>query len=138
MKPPAPRPALRRADDADIHPALSAVPSEEGPVIRTRLREVGKDETITLPSKVKPAEKKPRVKPSKQKEVKRATQPFLSAGKATSDVYRTHRDKKVSLDVKVPKSVRKAIRSVARASDSSPDELVTQILKDWLGDPRRW
>ena len=120
MNTPRPRPALRRADDAEVHPALSIAPSQAPP-------------TVLAARAADPARSEPEQKKGKEK-------PFRGAGKATSDVWRSggNKDKPVRLQVSVPKRVRKQLRAVAKESDSSLDDLVTEILTTWLGDPRRW
>lgn len=131
MNPPKPRPALRRADDAGVHPALSIAPSQAPPTaLAGRVTDAGAagDDQSKLP---------PRPKDKAGKKGKKA-EPFRGAGKATSDVYRARSDKRVSLQVQVPKSVRKELRAVSKASDTPMDELVTEIFTTWLGDPRRW
>jgi len=119
-----PRPALRRANDADIHPALAVVPAKEASTLRRSARP-GDDSA--KPDSGKSGSGK------KGKKGKR----YQGAGRSTSDTMRPGSNKKVDLKVKVPKSMRKEIRAISKASGASPDELVTEVLNAWLGDPRR-
>ncbi len=122
---PQPRPALKRAEDADLHPALSVAPTQ----VPTQLtRDVAAEEPDV------PA-------PKKRKKSKQGKKRFQSAGQATSDVLRGANrasDKAVKMSVRVPKNVQKEIKAVAKHSGSSVDAIVTQALAEWLGDPRRW
>jgi len=115
---PQPRPALKRAEDADLHPALTVAPTQM-PVPR------GKEsagDTVTLVPPGKPSDRKLR-----------------APGHATSDVLRRGKSaKKARLDVKIPKTLRKQVKQVAKHSGASVDDIVARALADWLGDPRRW
>lgn len=135
---PQPRPALKRAEDADLHPALAVAPTQ----LPTQL---GRDTPQTPDVAVAQdrAKSKPKGKGKrKRKESTGKDQPrFLSAGRATSDVLRPRErgdDKPAKLSVKVPKQVRKEIRAIAKHSGTSVDAIVAQALSEWLGDPRRW
>lgn len=128
MTPPQPRPALRRADDATVHPALSIAPSQAPPALRST--------RATEPA----PQPEPKPKGKKAKGKKQDAPRFRGAGKATSDVWRGvgGSDKPVRLDVTVPKSLRKELRAVSKASGTPVDALVAQALTAWLGDPRQW
>lgn len=116
---PQPRPALKRADDADLHPALTVAPAQM-PVPRGK--ESAGDTVTTVTAAGKPNAKK-----------------FRSPGHTTSDVLRGGKPaKKARLDVKIPKSLRKQVKQVAKHSGTAIDDIVTKALTDWLGDPRRW
>ncbi len=145
---PQPRPALKRADDAELHPALSVEPTQ----LPTRLakdlaaqqRAAGQAATDRAgKSAGKPAGKADKRKPDSGRFAKseKGSKPFQSAGQATSDSLRGKSDKRakqVRLDVQVPKKLRKELRAIAKHSGSSVDSIVTHALNDWLGDPRRW
>lgn len=135
MTTPQPRPALRRADDAGVHPALAVAPSQAPPM---RLRQAEPAQPELKPAKTKAKPKTGKGTSSSAETTAEARQPLRSAGRATSDSLRPARDKKVVLQVKVPKSTRKQLRAVARHSGTSVDQLVVAALTDWLGDPRRW
>lgn len=147
MSTPPPRPALRKAADAHIHPAapghsLHALrPSpDDGPTVptpRTDVEAVGptraKDSTKAL---VSPG--------GGDSDQHRLSGPLRGT---TSDTLRSaarkahrHRrstdkraDKAVDLGVKVPKNVRKEFRAAVRADKRDPDVVVTALLKAWLG-----
>lgn len=125
---PQPRPALKRAEDADLHPALSVAPAQ----VPTQL---ARDTGLRRAKEQSPAEETVAVKG------KRKGKKFQGAGRATSDSLRGRPDKDakpVKLDVKVPKKLRNEIRAIAKHSGTSVDAIVSQALADWLGDPRRW
>lgn len=150
---PQPRPALRRAPDADIPPAL-VIPLQGG----GRPRVVADTPAVVADAPASANGKKPTGKKSKKaakakkaaakakKDTRRAAdkakaasaQRFRGAGRATSDALLFNSTKRVPLKVQVPKSVRDEIRGVARMSGASEDDLVSEILTAWLSEPRRW
>jgi|CXWK01.1.fsa_nt_gi hypothetical protein len=125
---PQPRPALKRAEDADLHPALSVEPTQ----LPTQL---ARENAAADAAKQSSGSKRGKSKGGKK---------FQSAGQATSDSLRARPgkpakpEKLVSLDARVPKRVRKELKAIAKHSGSSVDAIVTQALTEWLGDPRRW
>ena len=125
---PQPRPALKRAEDADLHPALSVEPTQ----LPTQL---ARENAAADAAKQSSGSKRGKSKGGKK---------FQSAGQATSDSLRARPgksakpEKLVSLDARVPKQVRKELKAIAKHSGSSVDAIVTQALTEWLGDPRRW
>ncbi|MDP4015122.1 MAG: hypothetical protein U0990_02840 [Candidatus Nanopelagicales bacterium] len=136
-----PRPALRRAPDADVHPALLLRLDE--PELETG--EAGKTgsalERAPGTDKSSKADKADAGKAGKSgKADKAGGSSFLAAGHATSDSMRLGRPqgKKVDLKVKVPKSLRKQLRERAAQSDQTLDALVTEVLVAGLGDGRWW
>lgn len=143
MTTPEPRPALRRADDAGVHPALSVAPSQAPPPPFST-RDGSDGGAVTggkggKGGKLKVAEEVDRsAQRSGSKRAKGSAKSFRSAGHATSDAVRTSSDKLVPLDVRIPKSTRKQLRAVAKQSSTPVDELVAAALREWLGDPRRW
>ncbi len=56
----------------------------------------------------------------------------LSAGNTGDSVLRGKPEKTVALEVNIPKSLRKRLRSRAGELDISVDELATQLLRDGL------
>ncbi len=147
---PQPRPALKRAEDADLHPALSVAPAQLPTQVardggaRRLAAAAAFDGRLAPPPPPPPAAGKAG-KSGKGKKEGRSK--FQAAGQATSDslrakphkVAKPDKDAKpVTLEVKVPKRVRKEIRAIAKHSGSSVDAIVTQALTEWLGDPRRW
>lgn len=139
MTTPQPRPALRRADDAGVHPALAVAPSQAPPALRPRPVAAEPPEPGAGRPKAKPDKAKGKTKGKNAKaQVAEQRQPLRSAGHTTSDALRLSGSKRVTLQVRVPKSTRKQLRAVAKHSGTSVDELVVSALNDWLGDPRRW
>lgn len=129
---PQPRPALKRAEDADLHPALSVAPAAVPTQMTGGLRRAAE------PTPDSPQDK---AKSAKGAKTKGKGKKFQGAGRATSDSLRAKPDKDdklVTLDAKVPKKVRKEIRAIAKHSGTSVDAIVSQALTEWLGDPRRW
>ncbi len=138
MSTPAPRPALKKAADAHIHPAAPghsvhslrpAAPAEapgapgsaESPGEASLVESAGRSTDTaqhrlsgplrgTTSDSLRAAAKKARTRPS---------------GKAD--------EKPVDLGVKVPKSVRKDFRAAVKADKRDPDAVVTALLKAWLG-----
>ena len=88
-KKPEPKPALVRADDAEIHPVSGRV---ESPRRRVKPKQGATSDTIHGPSK----------------------------------------DKNVDLAVRVPKSLRKKIRAMAKDRKVTPDDIVSEILRTAL------
>ena len=141
MSTPAPRPALKKAADAHIHPAAP------GHSLHT-LRPAA-DTAAPLP------------RPSQDPEPSAAATPLSKpAGKSadpaqhrlsgplrgtTSDSLRAAAkkartrpsgkadEKPVDLGVKVPKSLRKDFRAAVKADKKDPDAVVTALLRTWLG-----
>ena len=140
MSTPAPRPALKKAADAHIHPAAPGhslhtlrpapdAPPAPGPRQDSRIdaeaaplaKSSGKSADPgphrlsgplrgTTSDSLRAAAKKARHRPS---------------GKAE--------EKPVDLGVKVPKSLRKDFRAAVKADKKDPDAVVTALLKAWLG-----
>lgn len=135
---PTPRPALRKAPDATIHPAAPVADDSLDPVVN--------------PKSAKKAGKQLEARPTHLR-------PVVGLGGSTSDVLRrapegddkkgqgknkSKGDKKrakkaakvhqrrVDLKVKVPKDVRRALRSNAKARGTSVDDVVTNVLQGWL------
>ncbi|MCH9815242.1 MAG: hypothetical protein K0U64_02165 [Actinomycetia bacterium] len=121
---PAPRPALRRAADADRHPALvSVVPQARSGAAEGR--------TTTKATKRK----------NKSKKGQKAN--LLSAGRATSDTIiqgtkPKKPPKKVKLTLEIPKPLRKELRRRAKAAGVPVEEFTADLLAVWVGDDRWW
>lgn len=112
---PEPRSGLSKAADAEVHPALP--PSEV-------VVPVGAIDAGAQPAK--------KVKAQDKAKPKSKSNPLTAGrGKATSDTIRgTSKGKNVDLGVKVPKSLRKALRQEAVRRGIKVDELVTILLSD--------
>lgn len=145
---PQPRPALRRAPDADIPPALVIPLQGHGrPVVvadtpavlpDARPKPDGRKAKKAARAKKSDAKAKKDAKRAAKKAKAASAQRFRGAGRATSDALLFNSSKRVPLKVEVPKSVRDEIREVARMSGAREDDLVSEILTAWLSEPRRW
>lgn len=131
MTAPTPRPALRKAPDAHVHPADPA-------------RTTGAPPPRAMPPTPAPTAAKPTSLPLPR--LHRLTGPPRGA---TSDTLRQKKgtraqdrraraaakqakEKQVELTVKVPKSLRKDLRAAAKASGRSTDEVVTSLIRAWI------
>lgn len=155
---PKPRPALQKAPDAGLHPALTpdsalALPeaANAGKTGKKNSKEASegkaKPELAKKDSAKKNSAKKQAAGKSGQKSAKTykkqrksRERAFLSAGKTTSDSIITSKpgSDDVLLKVSMPKPLRKEIRRRAAQSGKSVDDFVTDVLAAWLGDGRWW
>lgn len=145
---PAPRAALRKAADATVHPAVGftgAEPSRaETTAQRSHIAAVpAADQQHAVEGRggaddqVRPLAR-PTGKGKKGKAAKRSTGRKFQG--ATSDVLRhpepRERDillgKQVTLQVQVPKRLRKAARAQAERQGTTIDEVVTGLLAGWV------
>ncbi len=119
MNNPAPRPALRKAPDADIHPAIPQTDqatidlraaTQATPAIK---HEVSVTSTVPEPKKAEP---------KKDSTKKALVHPKAHKRKA----------KRIALRVKVPRSVRSQLRATAKARGTSVDDVVSTVLEGWL------
>ncbi|HEX6887723.1 MAG TPA: hypothetical protein VF143_06425 [Candidatus Nanopelagicales bacterium] len=129
MTTPAPRPALKRAADAHIHPAAPAGASHLRPA--------------PDPGEVTDAPLLPEPRPAAEPAgaVSRLSGPLggttsdalRAAGKRARRGGRGGRDeKRVELTVQVPKALRKEFRAALKAEQLDADEVVTTMLRVWL------
>jgi hypothetical protein len=141
MSTPAPRPALKKAADAHIHPAAP------GHSLHT-LRPAA-DTAVALPEPRKDPEPSspatPLAKPSGKSDdptphrlsgpLRGTTSDSLRAAakKARTRPSGKADEKPVDLGVKVPKSLRKDFRAAVKADKKDPDAVVTALLTAWLG-----
>lgn len=141
MSTPPPRPALRKAADAHIHPAA---PGHSLHALRP-----SPNDSPTVPTPRTDLEAVPATTAKDSTKDSKSDQHRLSGPLrgTTSDTLRSaarkahrHRrstdkraDKAVDLGVKVPKNVRKEFRAAVRADKRDPDVVVTALLKAWLG-----
>ena len=133
MSTPAPRPALKKAADAHIHPAAPGH-SPRG------LKQAGDGEGATPEPAV---EEYPEAPGPEAPQGHRLSKPL---GGSTSDTLRggaRHRrrrsaeraakpEKTVELTVKVPKSLRREFREAAKSAKKDPNDVVTALLRAWL------
>lgn len=127
---PHPRPALRKAPDASVHPAAPVVGPQDPPAVvdpgkkgaaeaarPSHLRPVVGLGGVTSDGLRKAPEEAKKSKKSKEKHAKKAA--------------KVHQ-RRVDLKVKVPKDVRRALRTKAKARGTSVDDVVTNVLQGWL------
>ena len=134
---PTPRPALRKAPDATVHPAAPVVgPADPPPVVEPN-RAAGSS-TSPRPTHLRPVvglggvtsdglRKAPEEKKAKKGKGKSAKENAKESKKAA----KVHQ-RRVDLKVKVPKEVRQALRTNAKARGTSVDDVVTNVLQGWL------
>lgn len=135
MSTPTPRPALRKAADAHIHPAAPGH-SPRG------LRHAEEEAPDASDQASGPPQDQPAPPEAAGPGGHRLSGPPTGT---TSDSLRTGKggrrrgqpdkapqEKLVTLDVQVPKSLRKELRAAAKASRHTPDEIVTALLRGWL------
>lgn len=154
--PPPPRPALRRAADAEVHPALVVHRALEvtptGSAEPVKQRDTATVRRIKAAgAKHRPKNKAPRDRGTKDmgsKDKVAAGKPgvravgggLLGPGRTTSDSLRPKRTpgKLARMDVKVPKSLRRQLRRRAAESGRTVESLVTEILTAAMADGRWW
>lgn len=117
---PGPRPALRKAPDADLHPASSAENPQEVSV-------EGAIVGATEPAAVIPLQ-------GRSRRLGGATSDTLLPRKQSPNgkPARKPAEKRVQLRVRVPKSVRAQLRARAKARGTSVDDVVSTVLAGWL------
>ena len=129
MSTPAPRPALKKAADAHIHPAAPGH-SPRG------LRQAADSEAAEDAGAAAPAD----AAGESSEEGHRLSGPphgttsdsLRSGGRRAGRRGEGGRNKLVDLGVQVPKGLRKELRAAAKASKRTPDEVVTALLRGWL------
>lgn len=129
---PNPRPALRKAPDASVHPAAPVVgPADAPPVVAPDARSTSS--AAPRPTHLRPVvglggvtsdglRKAPEEKAKKGKG---------KGAKQSKKAVKVHQ-RRVELKVKVPKEVRRALRTNAKARGTSVDDVVTNVLQGWL------
>lgn len=139
---PSPRPALRKAPDANVHPADPTQAAGPIPAPAPPLASVPPPRVVRLPGMAAP---KAAPKPGKQAGKGRLSGPPRGT---TSDVLRPAKgqrrdrpappakkgpkEKQVELTVKVPKSLRKDLKAAAKSAGRTPDEVVTSLVRAWI------
>ncbi len=133
MSTPAPRPALRKAADAHIHPAAPHHPAgalRPASVVEAEAVAAGAAATADAAGNADA----PRARTRLSGPLRGTTSDSLrAAGKAGRRRARQAQEKRVELTVKVPKSVRKDFRAAVKADGRDADEVVTDLLRTWLG-----
>ncbi|MGB7980198.1 MAG: hypothetical protein WCF36_05340 [Candidatus Nanopelagicales bacterium] len=144
MTAPEPRPALRKAADAHIHPAApghalhTLLPATQNPMAAVALPAPRTDTqgTVTQPADAAHEAGNQDAPPSHRLSgpLRGTTSDGLRAATRRARPARAGKSEKtVDLGVQVPKSVRKEFRAAARADHKDPDVIVTALLKSWLG-----
>ena len=138
MSTPVPRPALKRAADAHIHPAApghSLHALRPAPEEVSVLPEPRQDSESVDASGVPAASTAGKGQHRLSGPLRGTTSDSLRA--ATSRARKRPGgkadEKSVDLEVKVPKSVRKDFRAAVKADRKDPDAVVTALLRAWLG-----
>ncbi len=122
MSNPIPRPALRKAPDADIHPAI-ADPSQVTVDLRSPPAVSIPAVSIPAPPTVDTGRTGAKGKVTKQADSKKA--------KSKSNAARRN-GKRIELHVRVPRTVRSHLRDTAKARGTSVDDVVSTVLEGWL------
>lgn len=136
MTNPAPRPALRKAPDAHIHPAAPQEP---------RLLRHASTAEPAEPTTAQPTAAEPTAAEQATVAGIRSSSPLSGPpGGTTSDSLRRagkrgrsrppgkESGKKVALTVQIPKSLRKEFRAAIKADRQSADAVVATLLRSWL------
>jgi hypothetical protein len=139
MTNPTPRPALRKADDADVHPAAPA------PARSPRIRRTPAAAPAAAEPAPAPAAKKPRKKPGSEfagatsdhlrpKDAPTAAPPEKAekAAKQAKKAKKLTGGETVKLTVRVPKNLRKAAEKEAARRGLDVDAVVADLLHAWL------
>lgn len=139
MSTPAPRPALKKAADAHIHPAAPGHSlhslrraADDGPP----LQETHHDAEPTTPGPTSaPGTTGPDAPHRLSGPLRGTTSDTLRAAAKTARKPPSGKaaEKPVDLGVKVPKSLRKDFRAAVKSDKKDPDAVVTALLKAWLG-----
>jgi hypothetical protein len=130
MSTPAPRPALKKAADAHIHPAAPGHPAGA-------LRPAAVLEAEAAAAEAAASAQAAGTPPAGARltgPLRGTTSDSLrAAGKTSRRQARQQQEKRVELTVKVPKSLRKDFRAALKADGKDADEVVTALLRAWLG-----
>lgn len=129
---PGPRPALRKAPDATVHPA-APVAAEAAPGVPVVAAQV---------ERPRPAHLRPVVglggstsdvlRPAPKKKGQKAAAKSTKAQRKLEKKERERNARRVDLHVQVPKNVRRDLRQNAKARGTSVDDIVTSVLEGWL------
>jgi hypothetical protein len=141
MSTPAPRPALKKAADAHIHPAapghsLHTLRPAVGAPVLPEPRQDGEPASHGSAPLAKSSGKAGDAGPHRLSGPLRGTTSDslrAAAKKARNRPSGKAEEKLVDLGVKVPKSLRKDFRAAAKADKKDPDAVATALLRAWLG-----
>ncbi len=120
MSNPIPRPALRKAPDADIHPAI-ADPAHVTVDLRSQ-------PAVSMPAVSMPAP--PTVDTGRTGAKGKVTKQADSKQSKSNAARR--KGKRIELHVRVPRTVRSQLRDTAKARGTSVDDVVSTVLQGWL------
>lgn len=137
---PTPRPALRKAPDASIHPAAPVADESLAPVVDPKSAKKAAKDSTTRPTHLRPVvglggSTSDVLRRAPEGESKKSQGKGKGKSKAekkrAKQAAKVHQ-RRVDLKVKVPKEVRRALRSNAKARGTSVDDVVTNVLQGWL------
>jgi hypothetical protein len=117
---PQPRPALRKAPDGALHPASPQRPPvvvELLPAHRKRRKKDAADAATGKDGKVPRGSSKQKAKDAK-----------------TDPVVETTPEKRVTVKVEMPKSLRKRLRQKAQDNGYTAEEAALQLVRAWVED----
>ncbi len=125
MSNPIPRPALRKAPDADIHPAI-ADPAHV--TVDLRSQPAVSMPAVSMPAVSMPAP--PTVDTGRTGAKGKVTKQADSKQSKSNAARR--KGKRIELHVRVPRTVRSQLRATAKARGTSVDDVVSTVLQGWL------
>lgn len=150
MNAPTPRPALKKAADAHIHPAAPGHTAHSLRVAADSAADAGAGDPAraiepatagTRDAAATPGVPRPRVDadsaapaPHRLSGPLRGTTSdgLRAAAKRSRRAGRGPAEKQVELTVKVPKSLRKEFRNAVKSGKQDPDDVVAALLRAWL------
>ena len=141
MSTPAPRPALKKAADAHIHPAApghslhTLRPAPHGAPTSPEPGELTEPNREAAPLAKSGSKSGDAGQHRLSGPLRGTTSDSLRAAAKKARRRPSGRvdEKPVDLGVKVPKAVRKDFRAAVKADKKDPDAVVTALLKAWLG-----
>lgn len=130
---PAPRPALRKAPDARVHPAAPVVGPDSPPgVVQPKPMAGAKAPTHLRPVVGIGGSTSDVLRRVPDEAGKADSKKAKKQAKKAAKAERKRRHARVELQVKVPKDVRNQLRKNAKARGTSVDDVVTSVLEGWL------
>ncbi len=129
---PGPRPALRKAPDATVHPA-APVAAEAAPGVPVVAAKVEQPRPVHLrPVTGLGGSTSDVLRPAPKKKSQKRMEKSAKAQRKQEKKDRERNARRVDLHVQVPKSVRRDLRQNAKARGTSVDDIVTSVLEGWL------